>query len=167
MRPAVENTSAGRGGLSRQLHRVDYTTRKVDVRLPGKGNSNSPGARPVHLIITMITWIRTSRLSIKKTLSHNIPWLADACNRVFKRAQVELEVRRQSRYADRARTRQPGIQTPMALVVPLNYPGDEVDSDKLVVKSRTRYLSQMPAKEESKHIPCFAENIPWCSAGEY
>jgi len=29
-------------------------TRKVDVRLPGKGNSNLYGARPVHLIITMI-----------------------------------------------------------------------------------------------------------------
>ena len=26
--------------------------RKVDVRLPGKGNSDSHGARPVHLIIT-------------------------------------------------------------------------------------------------------------------
>ena len=35
--------------------------RKVDVRLPGKGNSNSHGARPVHLIITIIKWIRTSR----------------------------------------------------------------------------------------------------------
>ena len=33
--------------------------RKVDVRLPGKGDSNSHGARPVHLIITMIKWIRT------------------------------------------------------------------------------------------------------------
>ena len=41
------------------------STRKVDVRLPGLGNSNSHGARPVHLIITMIKWIRTSRLSIK------------------------------------------------------------------------------------------------------
>ena len=36
--------------------------RKVDVRLPGKGNSNSHDARLVHLIITMIKWIRTSRL---------------------------------------------------------------------------------------------------------
>ena len=27
---------------------------KVDIRLPGKGNSSSNGARPVHLIITMI-----------------------------------------------------------------------------------------------------------------
>jgi len=36
-----------------------------DVRLPGNGNSNSHGARPVHLIITMIKWIRTSRLSIR------------------------------------------------------------------------------------------------------
>ena len=42
---------------------------KVDVRLPGKGNSISHGARPVHLIITMIKWIRTSRLSIKNSLS--------------------------------------------------------------------------------------------------
>jgi len=37
--------------------------RKVDVRLPGKRNSNSHGARPVHLIITIIKWIRTSRFS--------------------------------------------------------------------------------------------------------
>ena len=39
--------------------------RKVDVRLPGKENSNSHGARPVHQIISMIKWIRTSRKSIK------------------------------------------------------------------------------------------------------
>ena len=44
-------------------------SRKVDVRLPGKWNSNSHGARPVHLIIMMIQWIRTSRLSIKNSLS--------------------------------------------------------------------------------------------------
>jgi len=43
--------------------------RKVDVRLPGKGNSNSRAARQVHLIISMIKWIRTSRLSIKNSLS--------------------------------------------------------------------------------------------------
>ena len=42
---------------------------KADVMLPGKGNSNSHDARPVHLIITMIKWIRTSRLSIKNSLS--------------------------------------------------------------------------------------------------
>ena len=44
-------------------------TRKVDVRLPGKGDSNCHGARPVHRIITMIHWIRTRRLSIKNSLS--------------------------------------------------------------------------------------------------
>ena len=43
--------------------------RKVDIRLPGKGNTFSHGARPVHLTITMIKWIRTSRLSIKNSLS--------------------------------------------------------------------------------------------------
>ena len=43
--------------------------REVDIRLPGKGNSNFHGARPVHQIILIITWIRTRRLSIKKSLS--------------------------------------------------------------------------------------------------
>ena len=43
-------------------------SRKVDIRLPGTGDSNSHGARPVHLIISMIKWIRTGRLSIKKSL---------------------------------------------------------------------------------------------------
>ena len=43
-------------------------SRKVDVRPPGKGNSKSHGARRVHLTITMTTWIRTGRLSIKNSL---------------------------------------------------------------------------------------------------
>ena len=37
--------------------------------LTGKIGRRSHGARPVHLIITMIKWIRTSRLSIKNSLS--------------------------------------------------------------------------------------------------
>ena len=47
--------------------------RKVDIRLPGKGNSNSHGARPVLLIITMINWIRIRKLSIKTSLSSSLP----------------------------------------------------------------------------------------------
>jgi len=43
-------------------------TRKVNIRLPGEGNSNSHGARPIHQIILMIKWIRTSRLAIKNSL---------------------------------------------------------------------------------------------------
>ena len=43
--------------------------RKSAVRLPGKENSNSHGARPVHHIITMTKWIWTSRLAIKNSLS--------------------------------------------------------------------------------------------------
>ena len=43
--------------------------RKVDIWLPGKGNSNSHGTRPVLQIISMIKWIRTSWLSIKKKLA--------------------------------------------------------------------------------------------------
>ena len=42
-------------------------TRKVDIRLPGKGNSH--GARPVNQMMSMIKWIRTSRLPTKNSLS--------------------------------------------------------------------------------------------------
>ena len=35
------------------LFRVQSLVRNVDVRLPGKWNSNSHGARPVHLIISL------------------------------------------------------------------------------------------------------------------
>ena len=42
---------------------------KVNIRLAGKGNSNSHGARPVHQIISMKKWIRTSRLWMQKSLS--------------------------------------------------------------------------------------------------
>ena len=61
------------GGVS---HHLEYTrsrlltfsigSRKVDIRLPGKWNSNSHGARPVH---QKHRWIRTSRLSIRNSLS--------------------------------------------------------------------------------------------------
>ena len=40
-------------------------SKKADVRLPGKGNSNSHHERSVHFIITTVKWIRTSRMSIK------------------------------------------------------------------------------------------------------
>ena len=43
--------------------------RKVDIKLPGKGNSDYHGARPVHQIIKMMKWIRTSGLPIKNSFS--------------------------------------------------------------------------------------------------
>ena len=46
-----------------------FFLRNLDARVPGKENSSPHGARPVHLIITMIKWIRTSRLSIKNSVS--------------------------------------------------------------------------------------------------
>ena len=52
-----------------EVANLGVASRKVDVKLPGKVNSNSHGARPVHLIITMMKLIRTSRLSIKNSLS--------------------------------------------------------------------------------------------------
>ena len=49
-----------------------------------KINSNSNGARPVRLIITMIKWIRTSRLTIENSLS--------AGNSIAKGAQVGADL---------------------------------------------------------------------------
>ena len=43
--------------------------RKVDVRLPGKWQLKSHGARPVHPILKLMRWTRTSRLSAKKSLA--------------------------------------------------------------------------------------------------
>ena len=50
----------------RRRARLCLLSRKVDIRLPGKGNPNSHGARTVH---QKYQWIRTSRLSIKNSLS--------------------------------------------------------------------------------------------------
>jgi len=38
------------------------------MRLPGKGNSNHHGARPVRRIILMMKWIWTRMVSIKNSL---------------------------------------------------------------------------------------------------
>ena len=38
------------------------------MRLPEKGNLNSHGTRPIQQTISVIKWIRTSRLSKKNTL---------------------------------------------------------------------------------------------------
>ena len=46
------------------------------VRQPGKGNSKSHGARPVHLIISMIKWIQTTVLARRRP----VPASNDTCN---------------------------------------------------------------------------------------
>ena len=56
-----------------ECSRVYLETKKVDIRPHGKGNLNSHGARPVDKITSMIKWIRTSRLSMKKSLSGFLP----------------------------------------------------------------------------------------------
>ena len=56
--PARSESASG-AGAGCVSEGVVLPYRKVDVRLPGKDNSNSHGVRPVHLIITMIKWIRT------------------------------------------------------------------------------------------------------------
>ena len=61
--PAFQCSMCGGGGGP--AARVYEDVRKVDIRLPGKGNSNAPSARSVHQIIRLIKWIRTSRLAIK------------------------------------------------------------------------------------------------------
>jgi len=70
--------SSGSAGAKLNTHAFASASRKVDIRLPGKRNSNSHGARPVYLIIKMIKWFRTSRLSIKNSLSLNTHGFASA-----------------------------------------------------------------------------------------
>jgi len=56
---------------------------RTSSRQPGKGNSNSHGARPVHQIISKIKLIWTGRLSIKKSLSSGRSTLP--CSGLFRR----------------------------------------------------------------------------------
>ena len=56
-------------GNRKHLFTFPTPHRKVDVWLPGKGNSNPHGARPIHQIITMMKWSWASRLSINKSRS--------------------------------------------------------------------------------------------------
>jgi len=63
------------GAHSKRTPRLDCPPPRVDAcrNTPHQvGNSNSHGARLVHLIITMIKWIRTSRLSIKNSLTEQV-----------------------------------------------------------------------------------------------
>jgi len=57
-------TGDGSGGAGGALARPCVRPRAWRVV---DSNSNPHGARPVHLIITMIKWIRTNRLSIKNS----------------------------------------------------------------------------------------------------
>ena len=79
-----------------------YTTRKLDVRIPGKGNSNVHGSWPVHLITTMIKWIRTGRLSIKNSLSLSLQF------------PTAFEYNESLLFSQRDWYLKKGIQTPMA-----------------------------------------------------
>ena len=64
--PAPQKHPGSSGRCSYPAHR------EVDIRLPGKGNSTSHGARSTK-IISMIQWIQTSGLSIKKSFSGILP----------------------------------------------------------------------------------------------
>ena len=58
------------------LH-LDILPRQVDARQPGKGKANSYGARPVHLIVTMMKWTLTSRMSIKNSPPNGLAMKVD------------------------------------------------------------------------------------------
>ena len=66
--PGVRNSGSGERETWGEGLRNAWLDSKAEKRLPGKGNSKSHGARPVCLIITMMKWIRTSRLSIEFSL---------------------------------------------------------------------------------------------------
>ena len=59
----------GESGIECMASGVEFRGWGVGLGVPGEGNSNSHGARPVHQIISMIKWIRTSKLSMQNCLS--------------------------------------------------------------------------------------------------
>ena len=71
--PTASSVSAAR---SLRAGKLPHSPRKEDARLPVKENSNSHGARPAHIIITMMWWIQTSRVSIKNSLANQCRYAA-------------------------------------------------------------------------------------------
>ena len=71
---------------------ITCVDRKVDVRLPGRGNSNSHGARPVNLIITMILQVRVAEnaAGFAMTLGENL-WFRDAFAREIEPGDLNPE----------------------------------------------------------------------------
>ena len=69
-------------GAGFRVSGFEFRVSGFGLRVPrecGQGNSNSHGARPLHQIMTMVEWIRTSRLSIKNSLSlHFRRWMSAA-----------------------------------------------------------------------------------------
>jgi len=88
------------------LRQMRTLPRKVDIRLPGKGNSNSHRARPVLLIITMIKWIQTSRLSLMNSLSRHLSFRKSSCCFARARARERERARQTDRERERERDRQ-------------------------------------------------------------
>ena len=89
MRARVGGVAVVRGDPARPDARA-RRARKVDTRPHGKANSISHGARPVHQINSMIKWIRTSRLSMKNSMSST----RNRCEHASKAAQSYEEILR-------------------------------------------------------------------------
>jgi len=74
----ADNTAALRGSPGPSCPSLSLCCSPPLLRLGGVTQSvpalTGGGARPVHLIITMIKWIRTSRLSTKNSLSLSGAW---------------------------------------------------------------------------------------------
>ena len=79
-----------RGTGEATLH-LDILPRQVDARQPGKGKANSYGARPVHLIVTMMKWTRTSRMSIKNSPPNGLARKVDV--RLLKKREIRFSWR--------------------------------------------------------------------------
>ena len=101
-------------------------TTKVDIRLPGKGISNSHGARPVHQIVSMIKWSCFLCLYESATRSR----FPDTTS--FSPARSHLH--RKGRYKATGRRK---FRLPWRKAGPPNHRDDKVDS--LVLPLRERY----------------------------
>ena len=66
-------------------------SRDVDIWLCGKVNSKSHGARPVNQIISMMKWIRISRLPTRNSLSpHGVEISGERERRMVRRLGVRV-----------------------------------------------------------------------------
>jgi len=138
----------------------------LDQVVPGKGNSNTHGKRPVHLIITIEKWLRTSRLSIKDSLSacvglsHNLSTIRRLAQTRRRLSGSDLSARQLFRTRIKKRgkrfcsTKHPKHRTPNSESKALN---SQTSTLKLILSPRPNRKSLARCHSSPLRTPDFAK----------
>jgi len=144
--------------------RLSTSTPKVVVRLPGKGNSNTHGARPVHQISSMIKWIRTSRLSTKNSLSSRRKLSGGRGGKCLAAELMEFKIvaRAASAHRDHLRSAERCHSTPFPRKLPFNKTSAKVAFQVETKSARKRSARAADTGHSNQHNAQRSTSLGMC-----